>query len=183
MEENFAPAQRGRLSNTGVGEASGLASRHLRTAEPLGRQRSGDSGSLPPPRPGGRVTRLQAPGRSPRPKHHLTPPALSGRRVSGVRSFLPSDPRRPAGDSGTPARHLGSAWERPDLQPFPGRGSASWVPAAEPRPGAQPGGARPRGRHPARPAPQRRRRSRLQIPGTFFVFFGTAGLQRLILSL
>lgn len=154
MEENFASAQRGRLSNTGVGEASGLASRHLRTAEPLGRQRSGDSGSLPPPRPGGRVTRLQAPGRSPRPKHHLTPPALSGRRVSGVRSFLPSDPRRPAGDSGTPARHLGSAWERPDLQPFPGvgarRGYRPPSPGREPSLEARgPGGATPRAPRPS----------------------------------
>lgn len=34
-EENFAHAQRGQLFNTGPGEAWALASRHLRSAQPL----------------------------------------------------------------------------------------------------------------------------------------------------
>lgn len=131
------------------------------------------------------------------PEGHQSPPhiqapraaysSLRGRRAAGVRSFLPSNARRRRRPRSQPG-HLGCSLGTPGLVGVPpGMGATSGD-----RRSTRLGGLR-RGAAPARdealgtpPCRYRRRlrprKSRLEIPGTFFYFFGTAGVQRWLLS-
>lgn len=132
------------------------------------------------------------------PEGHQSPPhiqapraaysSLRGRRAAGVPSFLPSNARRRRRPRSQPG-HLGCSLRTPGLVGVsPGAGSYQWGQKRHPA-----GGGLRRGAAPARdealgtpPCRHRRRlrprKSLLEIPGTFFHFFGTAGVQRWLLS-
>lgn len=159
-QENFAPAQTGRLFQTGLGEVFGRI-RHLSAAAAIREATAPAAAASPLPcsRPIG-----QRPAR-----RHVPPRALRGASGAQVSpSFPPSDAR--------PAPRLASRCQTDGPAP------------------AQPGGSRrvlagsgsaARGRRGALGRPPRRAgapKSRLQIPGTFFSFFGSAWFLQLLLS-